>query len=100
MAVAVHRPLCFLEVGETLSRQGQQRRAFDLLKDLADLPLAEMREVHSSIHEGIFDVLGVHESVASRTSYGGTAPDNVRREAQAWLDRLSQNRDSRRRTRR
>jgi argininosuccinate lyase len=33
-------------------------------------------------------VLGVENSVASRTSYGGTAPDNVRRQAQAWIERL------------
>ena len=33
-------------------------------------------------------VLGVDRSVKSRTSYGGTAPANVRREARAWLRRL------------
>jgi argininosuccinate lyase len=26
--------------------------------------------------------------VASRTSYGGTAPDNVRRQAEGWLEKL------------
>lgn len=35
-----------------------------------------------------FAVLGVENSVASRTSYGGTAPDNVRRQAEAWLEKL------------
>jgi len=30
----------------------------------------------------------VENSVASRTSYGGTAPDNVRKMARAWLEEL------------
>jgi argininosuccinate lyase len=33
-------------------------------------------------------VLSVAKSVASRTSYGGTAPKNVRREAKRWLKKL------------
>jgi argininosuccinate lyase len=33
-------------------------------------------------------VLAVERSVASRTSLGGTAPKNVRREAERWLARL------------
>jgi argininosuccinate lyase len=33
-------------------------------------------------------VLTVARSVASRTSYGGTAPANVRREASKWLKKL------------
>jgi argininosuccinate lyase len=50
-----------------------------------------MQAVEPRITEEVFSVLSVESSVGSRTSYGGTAPDNVRREAQAWLDRLSQN---------
>ena len=46
--------------------------------DLADLTLAQMQSVEPKITEAIFDVLSVEASVASRTSYGGTAPDNVR----------------------
>jgi argininosuccinate lyase len=34
-------------------------------------------------------VLSVERSVASRTSLGGTAPKNVRREANKWLSRLA-----------
>ena len=44
-----------------------------------DLTLAEMQKVEPRIDDGLFSVLGVDQSVASRTSYGGTAPDNVRR---------------------
>ncbi len=45
---------------------------------LEDLSLDDMRAVEAGIHDGVFGVLGVDNSVASRVSYGGTAPDNVR----------------------
>ena len=57
--------------------------------ELADLPLAVLQEAHPAITEGVYAVLSVESSVASRTSLGGTAPDNVRAEARRWLDRLS-----------
>ncbi|PQO21983.1 argininosuccinate lyase [Rhodobacteraceae bacterium WD3A24] len=57
-------------------------------RDLPDLTLDEMRGVHDAITEGVYDVLGVHNSVASRTSYGGTAPDQVRRQIARWKERL------------
>ena len=56
--------------------------------DLADLSLAEMRTVHDGIVENVFSVLTVDASVASRTSFGGTAPANVAREAARWLAAL------------
>ncbi|MEQ8966300.1 MAG: argininosuccinate lyase [Azospirillaceae bacterium] len=46
--------------------------------DLADLPLDAMRAVEPRIHAEVFDVLTVDASVASRTSFGGTAPARVR----------------------
>ncbi len=52
------------------------------------LSLAEMRSVEPLIAQEAFAVLGVERSVKSRTSYGGTAPANVRRQAKAWLKRL------------
>ncbi|MGE0845121.1 MAG: argininosuccinate lyase [Flavobacteriaceae bacterium] len=55
---------------------------------LEELSLAEMQAVEPRIVEGVFEVLGVDRSVASRTSYGGTAPANVEAEAEAWLERL------------
>ncbi len=45
---------------------------------LEGLSLAEMQSVHAGITEAVFSVLGVDNSVASRTSFGGTAPGNVR----------------------
>ena len=55
---------------------------------LEDLPLAVMREAEPGITEAVYDVLGVRNSVASRTSFGGTAPGNVRGQAEAWIKRL------------
>ncbi len=46
---------------------------------LADLPLAEMQAVEPRIEQSVYDVLTVERSVASRTSYGGTAPGSVAR---------------------
>jgi argininosuccinate lyase len=57
--------------------------------DLAGLSLDEMQAEEPRIHNGIFQVLSVEASVASRTSYGGTAPVNVRRMAAEWRERLA-----------
>ena len=51
------------------------------------LPLEAMRAVEPRITEDVFAVLGVENSVASRTSQGGTAPDNVRRAVAAARER-------------
>jgi len=56
--------------------------------DLPDLTLAQMQTVHDGINRGVFDVLGVHNSVASRVSYGGTAPSQVRAQVARWKERL------------
>jgi len=45
---------------------------------LEDLALAELTAIDERISDAVFDVLGVDNSVRSRNSYGGTAPDNVR----------------------
>jgi argininosuccinate lyase len=56
--------------------------------DLADLSLADMQSVEKGITEDIFGVLTVEASVASRTSYGGTAPVRVCEQIARWRDRL------------
>ncbi|MFV0334197.1 MAG: argininosuccinate lyase [Tropicimonas sp.] len=56
--------------------------------DLPDLALAEMQSVHAGITEGVFDVLGVANSVASRRSYGGTSPERVREQVTLWKERI------------
>jgi len=45
---------------------------------LADLPLAALQAIDERIDDRVFGVLSVDASVASRTSFGGTAPANVR----------------------
>jgi argininosuccinate lyase len=57
--------------------------------DLSGLTLAEMQSVEPRIHDGVFGVLTVEASVASRRSYGGTAPENVARMAAEWRERLA-----------
>ena len=57
--------------------------------DLAELSLADLQSVEPGINEGIFAVLSVDNSVRSRTSYGGTAPDNVRTQVAAARQRLN-----------
>ena len=54
--------------------------------DLPDLSLDDMQSVHTNITEDVFGVLGVHNSVASRVSYGGTAPTEVRKQIARWKD--------------
>ena len=52
--------------------------------DLSDLSLDAMREIAPDITEDVFSVLTVDQSVASRTSYGGTAPVRVREQVAHW----------------
>jgi argininosuccinate lyase len=56
------------------------------------LPLARMQEVEPRITEEVFSVLAVDRSVRSRTSFGGTAPKNVRAQAKRWLKILERER--------
>ena len=55
---------------------------------LEAVPLAAMQRVEPRITKEVFQVLSVENSVRSRTSYGGTAPQNVRKMARAWTKRL------------
>ncbi len=52
------------------------------------LPLAEMQKVEAGITEAVFDVLSVERSIASRTSFGGTAPIRVRESVAAARERF------------
>ena len=45
---------------------------------LAELPLAELQAVEPAISPAVYDVLNPDRSVASRSSFGGTAPESVR----------------------
>jgi argininosuccinate lyase len=57
--------------------------------DLSGLSLAEMQQVEPRITDAAFSVLTVDASISSRTSFGGTAPTNVAREAKRWLEMVS-----------
>jgi argininosuccinate lyase len=58
--------------------------------DLPDLTLADMQGVHAGITADVFGVLGVENSVNSRTSYGGTAPMRVREQIARWRAALAE----------
>jgi argininosuccinate lyase len=64
------------------------RRAEGRSCALEDLSLAEMQAIVPGIEAGVFAVLGVENSVNSRTSFGGTAPANVRRSVRAARKRF------------
>jgi argininosuccinate lyase len=55
---------------------------------LDELPLETMQAIEPRLTADVFSVLSIDRSVASRTSFGGTAPANVRREARKWLKAL------------
>jgi len=56
--------------------------------DLPDLSLAELQTGHPGISQQVYSVLGVHNSVASRMSFGGTAPTQVKAQVDLWKARL------------
>jgi argininosuccinate lyase len=55
--------------------------------DLSELPLDALQAIHPGITAAVYDVVTVEASVASRKSYGGTAPDEVRRQIAWWRAR-------------
>ena len=48
-----------------------------------------MTKVEPGITKEVFAVLGVDKSVKSRTSFGGTAPSEVRKQIARWKKRLA-----------
>ncbi len=57
---------------------------------LHELTLSDMQSVNDEIDEGVHSVLSVENSVASRMSYGGTAPEQVRFQIKRWKEILEQ----------
>ena len=55
---------------------------------LEDLPVDAMRAVEPRITKSVYDVLGVENSVRSRVSFGGTAPERVAEQIAWWRARL------------
>jgi argininosuccinate lyase len=65
------------------------KRAEVLGVDLPGLPLNELQALEQGITGDVYAVLAPAASAASRTSYGGTAPAEVRAQIQRWKERLS-----------
>ncbi|MXN64853.1 argininosuccinate lyase [Stappia sp. GBMRC 2046] len=61
--------------------------------DLHRISLADMQAVDGRITNDVYSVLSVDKSVRSRTSYGGTSPVNVRKQARRWLKALAREAD-------
>ena len=57
--------------------------------DLAALPLDTLQALDPRITADVYDVLSPAASAASRTSYGGTAPSQVRVQVARWKERLA-----------
>ena len=55
---------------------------------LEKLPLDELKALNAAITEDVYSVLSAANSVKSRTSFGGTAPAQVRRQIRFWQKRL------------
>jgi argininosuccinate lyase len=65
------------------------KRAEALGVDLSQLPLAELQSLEAGITQAVYKVLTPEASCASRQSFGGTAPEQVRARIADWKTRLS-----------
>jgi len=64
------------------------KRADELGCELAAVPLADLQRLEPRVTMAIYAVLTPAASVASRTSYGGTAPTQVRAQIARWKEML------------
>ena len=64
------------------------RRAIDRGVPLEELTLDEFRAEYADFDESVFDVLGTERAVASFTSYGSTAPEQVAAQVDRWKEQL------------
>jgi argininosuccinate lyase len=65
------------------------KRAEELGCGLAELPLSDLQALEPRIDAGVYEVLTPQASVASRRSYGGTAPDQVQVQIARWKEILA-----------
>jgi argininosuccinate lyase len=65
------------------------KRAEHLEIDLPGLSLTDLQALEPRIGESVYKVLTPQASVASRISYGGTAPDQVRAQIKRWKETLA-----------
>jgi len=64
------------------------KRAEALGVGLAEIPLEELQRLEPGVTEAVYKVLTPHASCASRQSFGGTAPEQVRARIAEWKLRL------------
>ncbi|UQV19851.1 argininosuccinate lyase [Brevundimonas albigilva] len=64
------------------------KRAEALGVDLAQLPLEELQKLDAGVTQAVYKVLSPEASCASRQSFGGTAPEQVRARIADWRKRL------------
>ncbi len=55
---------------------------------LEELTLEQLQSIHPKITNAAYNVLSVENSVASRKSFGGTSPKNVKQQVRYWRKRL------------
>ena len=82
----VKKGLPFRDAHEVVARA--VRHAEERGLDLAQLPLAELRQFHALIDDSVFSVLTLEGSSASRNHIGGTAPGQVGRAIVAARQRM------------
>ena len=57
--------------------------------ELSELKLDQLQSAHPEITKDVYSVLSVENSVGSRKSFGGTAPENVKQQIKYWQQQLS-----------
>ena len=82
----VKKGLPFRDAHEAVAHAVRQATA--LGKDLSELPLATLQQLHPAIGADVFDVLTLHGSLAARNLVGGTAPAQVRAQVARHRARL------------
>ena len=66
------------------------RKAMDRGVRLCDLPLSEFQEALPELDQSVYGVLGVQQAVAAMTSYGSTAPEQVKLQVERWKQRTTE----------
>jgi len=83
----VKKGLPFRDAHETVAHAVKAATA--QVKDLADLPLAQLQGFHAAIEADVFEVLSLRGSLNARNVLGGTAPAQVRAQIARHRARLA-----------
>jgi argininosuccinate lyase len=82
----VKKGLAFRDAHEIVAHA--VKKASEQGKDLSELSLTELQTFNPSIAADVHHCLTLEGSVAARNHTGGTAPRQVKRQAEQWLQRL------------